>query len=115
MQITATLIQLQPLQSGESKNGAWRKQDIILETDGQYPKKICVSIWGDKINNDQLKIGNVLTIFYELESREYNNKWYTDVKAWKIETPTPDSIPKTEIAITQNFHSNEEDDNDLPF
>ena len=115
MQITAKLIQLQPLQTGESKNGTWSKQDIILETDGQYPKKICVSIWGDKINDDQLKIGNVLTIFYELESREYNNKWYTDVKAWKIETVTSPSTPKNE-AIPQNFHSNEEeDDNDLPF
>jgi hypothetical protein len=116
MQITATLIQLQPLQSGESKNGTWRKQDIIIETDGQYPKKICVSIWGDKINDGQLKIGNVLTVFYELESREYNNKWYTDVKAWKIETATSHSIPKNEMAISQNFHSNEDDDdNDLPF
>ena len=69
MQLTATLTQLLPLQTGESKNGTWKKQDIILETEGQYPKKICVSIWGEKINESQLQIGNVLTILFELESR----------------------------------------------
>ena len=119
MQLTATLTQLLPIQSGESKNGAWRKQDIIVETDGQYPKKICVSIWGDKIIENQLLIGNVLTIFYEVESREYNNKWYTDIKAWKIETTTTASTPITQNTepIPQNFQFSEEEENDdgLPF
>ncbi|MFV8464370.1 DUF3127 domain-containing protein [Flavobacterium sp. LB1P62] len=118
MQLTATLNQLLPLQTGESKNGTWKKQDIILEIDGQYPKKICVSIWGDKINENQLQVGNVLTIFYELESREYNNKWYTDIKAWKIETneSIATTIPNNEMVIPQNFHSqDEEDDENLPF
>jgi len=116
MQLTATLTQLLPLQTGESKNGTWRKQDIIVQTDGQYPKKICVSIWGDKINESQLQIGNVLTIFYELESREYN-KWYTDVKAWKIETASVASTPiaNTTISISQNFDTPEEEDDGLPF
>lgn len=58
---------------------------MIVETDGQYPKKICISVWGDKINEDQLKVGNRLKIDFDVESREYNTKWYTDVKAWKIE------------------------------
>lgn len=118
MQLTATLNQLLPLQTGESKNGTWRKQDIILETDGPYPKKICVSIWGDKIIENQLQIGNVLTIFYELESREYNNKWYTDIKAWKIETnvSVATQILNNEIIIPQNLTSQYEDDEeDLPF
>ena len=117
MQLTATLTQLLPLQSGESKNGTWKKQDIIVSTDGQYPKKICVSIWGDKINESQLQIGNVLTIFYELESREYNNKWYTDIKAWKIENASSVSIPiaNTYIPIPQNFDTPEQEDEDLPF
>ena len=117
MQLTATLTQLLPLQTGESKNGTWKKQDIIITTDGQYPKKICVSIWGDKINESQLQIGNVLTIFYELESREYNNKWYTDIKAWKIETSTVASTPiaNTYIPIPQNIEAPEEEDDGLPF
>lgn len=85
MQITAKLVHLLPLQKGAGKNGEWRKQDVVVETDGQYPKKVCISIWGDKIDENKLRIGNVLSIDFDVESREYNGKWYTDVKAWKVE------------------------------
>lgn len=85
MVLTGKLLQVLPLQTGTGKNGQWKKQDIIVETDGQYPKKVCVSIWGDKIKEDQLKTGSQLTISFDIESREYNGKWYTDVKAWKVE------------------------------
>ena len=85
MQLTAKLIQILPLQTGSGKNGEWKKQDIIVETDGQYPKKICVSVWGDKINASHLVVGNKLKIDFDVESREYNSRWYTDVKAWNVE------------------------------
>lgn len=85
MQLTAKLVQLLPLQTGAGKNGQWKKQDIIMETEGTYPKKVCVSIWGDKINESLLKVGSQLTVSFDVESREYNGKWYTDVKAWKVE------------------------------
>jgi hypothetical protein len=114
MIITTKITQLLPLQTGIGKNGQWRKQDVIVETDSQYPKNICVSIWGDKINENQLQIGNSLTIAYELESREYNNKWYTDARAFKIEllnnpaaNPTSNNFENT-IDLT-------EDDEGLPF
>lgn len=114
MIITAKLIHLLPIQKGEFKNGQWKKQDIIVETDGQYPKKVCVSIWGDKIKEDQLQVGNFLTISYELESREYNNKWYTDVKAFKIELiNNPETIPLNNTF--ENTVDLTEDDEDLPF
>lgn len=107
MQLTAKLSQLLPIQTGTGKNGEWKKQDIIVETDGQYPKKICISIWGDKINESQLQVGNKLKIDFDIESREFNNKWYTDVKAWKIEVEDSANIN------TLTNESNENDD--LPF
>jgi hypothetical protein len=85
MQLTAKLTQILPIQTGTGKNGGWIKQDIIVKTDGQYPKNVCISIWGDKINEGQLNIGNLLRIDFDIESREFNGKWYTDLKAWKIE------------------------------
>ena len=85
MELKAKLIQLLPLQTGEGKNGTWKKQEIIVETEGQYPKKVCVSIWGDKADESLLQIGNMLTISFDVESREFNGRWYTDVKAWKVE------------------------------
>ncbi|MCZ2100079.1 MAG: DUF3127 domain-containing protein [Chitinophagales bacterium] len=115
MQLIAKLIQSLPLQSGIGKNGEWKKQDIVVEIDGQYPKKVCISIWGDKINNDILQIGNLLKIDFDIESREFNSKWYTDVKAWKIEVAdTP--IPSTPINTDNmdDFIQMEEDDI-LPF
>jgi len=85
MQLVAKVIQLLPLQTGTGKNGVWKKQDIVVETDGQYPKKVCISVWGDKINPGHLTVGNKLKIDFDVESREYNSRWYTDVKAWKVE------------------------------
>ena len=85
MQITAKLVQLLPLQTGTGKNGEWRKQDIIVETGDKFPKKVCVSLWGDKIDDSKLKVGNMLRIDFDVESREYNSRWYTDVKAWRVE------------------------------
>ncbi|GAB3427104.1 DUF3127 domain-containing protein [Niabella aquatica] len=86
MELTAKLVQVLPLQKGTGKTGnEWRKQDIIVETSGQYPKKVCISIWGDKINEKVLQLGNMLNISFDVESREFNGRWYTDVKAWKVE------------------------------
>jgi hypothetical protein len=119
MQLTAKLIQLLPLQTGTGKNGEWKKQDIIVETESQYPKKVCISIWGDKINTSQLKVGNQLRVDFDVESREYNGRWYTDVKAWKIElasdaapAPADKNNSKEEDFHNTSFSSN---DDDLPF
>jgi hypothetical protein len=114
MELSAKLIQLLPLQSGTGKNGQWKKQDIIVETEGTYPKKICVSIWGDKIDESQLQAGNQLKIDFDVESREFNGRWYTDVKARKIEVA---GAPKT-IPIDRPSGASVADireDDDLPF
>ena len=113
MQLTAKLTQLLPIQIGTGKNGEWKKQDIIVETDGQYPKKVCISIWGDKNNEGQLQIGNLLQIDFDIESREYNGRWYTDIKAWKIEV-ADGSSNKTETVAYESEHNTMEDDI-LPF
>ena len=114
MQLTAKLIQLLPLQTGSSKNGEWRKQDIILETDGQYPKKICVSVWGDKINANQLVVGNKLKIDFDIESREYNSRWYTDVKAWKVEV-VGGAQTRDEFVVPNEEPISSGGDDEIPF
>lgn len=107
MQISAKLIQIFPLQSGTGKNGEWKKQDIIVETQEQYPKKICVSVWGDKIPSQPLIVGINLLIDIDIESREYNGRWYTDVKAWKIQVSGEE---KSLEIIQNNVVSNSEKD-----
>lgn len=117
MQLTAKLVQLLPLQTGSGKNGAWKKQDIIVETEGTYPKKVCISIWGDKISESVLKVGSQLSISFDVESREYNGRWYTDVKAWKIEPAGAATSTGTEGPIDQPYFEEGQMENkdDLPF
>lgn len=85
MDLTAKLVQVLPPVTGMGKNGEWKKQNIILETDGMYPKKVCVTVWGDKISDSVLKENTMVTVSFDAESREYNGNWYTDLRAWRIE------------------------------
>lgn len=87
MEITGKLIQKLELQSGIGKTGnSWQKQEFVIETIEQYPRKVCANLWGDKIDSlSALNIGDTIIVSFNLESREFNGKWYTDVKAWKIE------------------------------
>ena len=85
MELEGKIIQINPLQSGEGKNGTWKKQEYIVETKSQYPKKVCVTVWGDKVDQFNLNQNEDVILSIELESREYNGRWYTDVRAWKAE------------------------------
>jgi hypothetical protein len=88
------LLQILPQQNGTGKNGPWIKQDFIIETPGEFPKKICVSAWGDKANElSGFKEGNKIKVSVNIESREFNERWYTDVKAWRFERAMPDDSP----------------------
>ncbi len=84
MEITGKIVNLLPLQSGQGKGGTWKKQEFIMETPGQYPKKVCLSLWGEKVDEIKLIPGETITASVNVESREYNGKWYTDVRAWKV-------------------------------
>lgn len=85
MEISGTVVNLLPMQTGQGKNGTWKKQEFILETPGQFPKKVCISLWGDKVDENKLSSGDKITASINIESREYNGRWYTDVRAWKIQ------------------------------
>jgi hypothetical protein len=84
MDISGKVIEILPEKSGESARGPWRRQEYILETEGQYPKKICFMVWSEKIDEFAIKEGEILVASIDIESREYNGRWYTDVKAWQV-------------------------------
>lgn len=125
MDIKGRVIHLLALQTGEGKNGTWKKQDFVIETDGQYPKKVCISAWGDKINESALQVGTDINVSFDVESREYNGRWYTDLKAWKIEallggsapseahTTSTSSPSRTPTELPASLQASEEDN--LPF
>jgi len=114
MDVKGRVIQLLPLQTGMGKKGQWKKQEFIVETaSGQYPKKVCLSIWGDKVDQFKVAVGDQVSVSVDLESREYNGRWYTEARAWKMEksggsgeAPPPADEP---------FYSQETSSDDLPF
>jgi len=95
MQITGKVSQILPIEIGHGANGQWKKQFFILDfMDGNYPKKVSISAWGDKTDAlKNLTPGSEVTVSFNVESREYNGRWYTDIKAWKIDSGQASPVP----------------------
>ncbi|SCA55764.1 conserved hypothetical protein [Candidatus Terasakiella magnetica] len=123
MELNGKIVELLPEKSGQSAKGTWRKQEYILETEGQYPKKICFMVWGDKIDDFALKQGDQVAVSIDIESREYNGRWYTDIKAWQVKrgeqqdnyqsAPASNSGP-VDFSTDQSYNSSPLDD-EIPF
>lgn len=88
MELQGRIVQILPLQSGVGKASGkeWKKQEFIIEIpDGQYSRKVCFNLWGDLIDRTALQVGEEVTVQIDLESREFNGRWYTDVKGWRVD------------------------------
>ena len=98
LKIAGRVVQILEEQSGEGRNGPWRKQDFVIETEGDYPAKVCITQWGDDIEKFAVQEGERLTAHIDIRSREYNGRWYTDVKAWRVAPAgggaAPDGAPE---------------------
>ena len=86
MEIKGTIIQVMPVQSGVSKQGnAWQKKEFVIETFDNFKTKVKFDLFGDKVGKYPLKEGDIVTVHFDVESREFNYRWYTELKAWKVE------------------------------
>ncbi|MDP4240106.1 MAG: DUF3127 domain-containing protein [Bacteroidota bacterium] len=85
MEVSGKIIAVLPIATGQGKNGTWRSQDYVLETADQYPKKVCFNLFGDKIDQFPIAIDDQVNVSFDIESREYNGRWYTSIRAWKVE------------------------------
>ncbi len=123
IEIKCKLVDKLQVQKGNSARGPWSKQDFIVETQESYPRKICMNVWGDdKVSElEGFNPGELLTVSVNIESREFNGRWYTDVRAWRIQRDTPvqpgssyqdmDSDPFMDISSDNSAL----DEGDLPF
>ena len=90
MDIKGKIIQKLELQSGTSKAGnAWKKQEYVLETLDSYPRKVKFDFFGDRADQYPLEVGDVITLSYDIESREFNGRWYTDIRGFKAMKEDP--------------------------
>lgn len=118
MEILGIIDQVMDVETGEGRNGTWKKQQFVIATEGEYSKKLCFTVWGDRIDFTIVNKGDKVRVFFDMESREYNSRWYTDAKAWKAErinndngtaTPTSSDPPVPDVNFTP------EEGDDLPF
>ena len=80
-----TVIRILPVQEGVSKSGnAWRKGAFVIESESQYPRTICFNIWNNRIDEFPLTEGDLVEVRFDVESREYMERWYTDVTAYSV-------------------------------
>jgi hypothetical protein len=119
MEITGKIIDILPAMTGQGQKGEWKKQLFILETVDQFPKKLCIESWNDKLTL-AINPAQTVKVFFDIESREFNGKWYTNLKAWKMElvganAPKPDEYPPHYEEYPGMPPMENDPDNDLPF
>lgn len=119
-QIKGTILKVLPKESGNGKNGKeWKRTAFVLETTDQYPKKVCFSAYGDKADAaEKLTPNTSIEVFYNPESREYNDKWYTELKAWKWEVDKNSNhseVTEKVKTVVEKLDLTTNEDDDLPF
>ena len=119
MEITGTITQKLAKQSGKSANGEWQKQEFVITTDDQYPKTVCFSAFNNKVDAlDNYKQGQKVEVHFNVSSREYNSKWYTELQMWKINAVGGEQVataPQTQTNVQSNAYPKEDITNDLGF
>jgi hypothetical protein len=97
MEIEGRIIVALPEVGGTSKSGnAWKKREYVLETKETYPKKVHFDFFGEKADQFPLAIGDEIKLSFDIESREYNGRWYTSIRGWKSEKLT--GAPAQQVA-----------------
>ena len=95
MDITGRLIQLLPDVEGDSARGHWVRGGFVIETDGEYPRKVAFTAFGEErvAMAKNLPMGSPVQVTFMPESREFNEKWYTDLRASRIQPFVPGQMP----------------------
>lgn len=126
MELIGKAIAALPVKSGVSqKTGEqWQSREYVIETQEQYPKKICFEVFGtDKLKEFNIRNNDLIKVHFDITAREYNGKWYNSVRAWKVEQVNPQS-QTTETTPVQTSApvqapvaapAAQESDDDLPF
>jgi hypothetical protein len=121
LSVKGKIEQILEAQTGVSKAGKeWKKQEFVIETDEQYPRKVCFTCFGDKADLiNGMSEGEDVEVSFNVESREYNGRWFSNVNAWKIDKVSaqnnlPEAPPEFGIGDVPPEPA-EDSGNDLPF
>lgn len=123
MELTGKIIAVMEARGGTSaKTGnSWMVQEYVIEVPGQFPKRCAFSIFGeDRIKQFNIQNGEDLTVQFDIEAKEFNGRWYNDVRAYNvIRSNAQQSAPPNTNVVDNPFPPIGEvisnDGNDLPF
>ena len=117
MDFTGKIIFALPAKSGLKKNGeSWKSQEFVIEnTEGQYPKKMCFNVFGeDKIKSFDIKLGEELKVSFDVDAKQWQERWFNSINAWKVERVGATATNSTQ-SNTNTATSNEPVSDSLPF
>ncbi len=127
MEFEGTVFQILPPASGTSARGEWQRQEVVFEMqDGAYARKVAVTFFNKPNDVASLKVGGAYIVSFNIESREYNGRYYTNVTAWRVqpkqvEAPAPVEAPSYAASMPSmpaqpSFSSSADSEvDDLPF
>jgi len=109
LSLTGKIISILKLENATSKAGKeWKKRDFVIETDDKFPKKVCLCLFGDKTDYiEGHAIGDTVTVKFNVESREYNGKWYHNLNVYQLSG-------EKSVTVTEEPEKDSPSD-DLPF
>lgn len=127
MELAGKIIAVLEPREGISKNtgNKWMVQTYVIETHDQYPKKMAFEVFGeDKIKQFNIQMGEELNVAFDIDARQWQDKWFNQIRAWKIdrvnaENPIPqntqfDGQAQTIQSAPVDFSATDKTD-DLPF
>lgn len=115
MEITIKVIKILDSLSGVSQKtgNAWEKHSFVGETEGEFSKAVCFSVMGkDRWEKMSIKVGMKYNVSFDVESREWQGKYFTELSAWKAVCLEQGTQQPAQQAPAQ---SQEQDPNDPPF
>lgn len=88
MEFSGKIIAILPPKSGVAKTtgNEWKAQEYVIENHDQYPKKMCFEVFGaEKIDQFEIQMGEELNISFDIDARQWQDRWFNSIRAWKVE------------------------------
>ncbi len=124
MEFTGKIIAILQPKEGVSKStgNEWKAQEYVIENHDQYPRKMCFEVWGaDKIAQFKIQMGEELTISFNIDAHQWQDRWYNKIRAWKVERVAANPVSEQTSPMGAPFPSaapadfTADDKDDLPF
>ena len=100
MELQGKVIAALPERSGVSARGEWKAQDFVIEhQEGQYPRHMVFTVWGaDRLQRFNIQIGQTVLVAFDIDAREWNGRWFTDIRAFDVRQVDPNAAPVAQSA-----------------